>query len=223
MNGTLLSDEDLVARCKTELPGRTHSYEILVQRHMNRVYATAYRVIGNKEEAEDIAQEVFIKVYHQLPKFEQHSTFSTWLYRIATNSALDALAKIQRQRKTHVPFGIRAQKQGEEHNDQFDLQAPPETAPEEQAMQSELRECINRVLKQLGREHARLLILRDFNDLSYDEIAKSLEAGLGAVKMRIHRARLAFQEVFSQFCGSIHLSLSVSTSAAREKARPEKE
>ncbi len=223
MNVTLLADEELVARCKAELPGNTHSYEILVQRHMNRVYSLVYRVIGNKEETEDVTQEVFIKVYHNLKKFEQQSTFSTWLYRIATNSALDALEKIQRQHKTRVPFKSGAHKQDEENRDQFDPQAPPETRPEQQAIQSELRECINRVLKQLGREHARLLILRDFNDLSYDEIARSLEAGLSAVKMRIHRARLAFQDIFSQFCGSIYLSFPDSRHAAGEKTRPEKE
>ncbi|HET9999968.1 MAG TPA: sigma-70 family RNA polymerase sigma factor [Ktedonobacteraceae bacterium] len=223
MNTLLLSDEELVARCKAELPGNTRSYELLVQRHMNRVYTVVYRVIGNKEEAEDITQEVFVKVFNSLKKFEQKSAFSTWLYRIATNSALDTLDKIQRQRKTHIAFGTRAKKQDEEHREQFDLPAPPETAPEEQAMQKELRECINRVFKQLGREHARLLILRDFNDLSYDEIAKSLEAGLSAVKMRIHRARLAFQEMFSQFCGSIHLSFSVPTNTSRDKTRPKKE
>ena len=223
MNTLLLLDEELVVRCKTELPGNTRSYEMLVQRHMNRVYTIVYRVLGNKEEAEDITQEVFVKVFNSLKKFEQKSSFSTWLYRIATNSALDALDKIQRQRKTHIAFSTRTKKQDEEHKDQFDLPAPSETAPEERAMQKELRECINRVLKQLGRDHARLLILRDFNDLSYDEIAKSLEAGLSAVKMRIHRARLAFQEMFGQFCGSIYLSFSTSTTVTRDKARPKKE
>ena len=223
MNTLLLSDEELVARCKAELPGNTRSYEILVQRHMNRVYTVVYRVLGNKEEAEDITQEVFVKVFNGLKKFEQKSAFSTWLYRIATNSALDTLDKIQRQRKTHIPFGTRTKKQDEEHREQFDLEASPETAPEEQAMQKELRECINRVFKQLGREHARLLILRDFNDLSYDEIAKSLQAGLSAVKMRIHRARLAFQEIFSQFCGSVHLSFSVPANTSTDKTGPKKE
>ena len=69
-----LSDEELVARCKKELPGNTRSYEELVRRHMHRVYSIAYRVVSHKEEAEDIAQEVFVKVYHGLKKFEQQSS-----------------------------------------------------------------------------------------------------------------------------------------------------
>src|SRR5947209_18161189 len=95
-----LTDEDLVARCKTELPHDTRSYEMLVRRHMNRVYSQVYQVVSNKEEAEDITQEVFVKVYHGLHKFEQQASFSSWLYRIATNTTLDALDKIKRRPKT---------------------------------------------------------------------------------------------------------------------------
>ena len=84
-----LTDEELASRCKVELPDITTSYELLVQRHSARVYSLAYRLTGNREEAEDVTQEVFLKVYHGIKKFEQHSSFSSWLYRIATNSALD--------------------------------------------------------------------------------------------------------------------------------------
>jgi len=100
---TSISDEELAARCKTELPTTTCSYEALVQRHMERVYRIAYRVVGNKEDAEDIAQDVFLKVYHGLKTFEQQASFSTWLYRITTNSALDSLEKMRR-RQTNVRF-----------------------------------------------------------------------------------------------------------------------
>ena len=80
------------------------------------------------------------------------------------------------------------------------------------------------MLKKLGREQARLLVMRDFEDLSYDEIANALEAGLSAVKMRIHRARLAFQENFSQFCGSTYLAFSTSaTDGAKAKGKTKKE
>src|ERR687883_670469 len=99
-----MTDEELVARCKRELPQNTRSYEILVQRHMNRVYSIVYRIVCNKEEAEDITQEVFVKVYHGLKKFEQQASFSSWLYRIATNSALDALDKTKRYSKNVAPL-----------------------------------------------------------------------------------------------------------------------
>src|SRR5690348_5864890 len=98
------TDEELVMRCKMQLPGNTRSYEELVERHMNRVYSIAYRVVNNREEAEDIAQEVFVKVFHNIKKFEQQAAFSSWVYRVATNSALDALDKTRRHRKNIVPL-----------------------------------------------------------------------------------------------------------------------
>ncbi len=217
-----LTDEELVKRCKAELPGDTRSYEILVQRYISRVYSVVYRVFGNKEEAEDITQEVFIKVYNGLKKFEQQASFSTWIYRIATNCALDSLDKMQRRPKIQIRL-FNSKDQHETEQNDLDLHASMEAVPEEMVVRSELRECINNVLKKLDREQARLLLLRDFDDRSYEEIAKVLESGLSAVKMRIHRARLAFQRLFGQMCGSIHLSYSASTSGSSPKVKTKKE
>ncbi len=206
------TDEELVVRCKKELPGNTRSYEELVRRYMNRVYSITYRVVNNREEAEDIAQEVFVKVFHNIQKFEQQASFSSWLYRIATNSALDALDKTRRHTRNVVPFSKpTSTSHSIDESDPLQQQVSSVAGPEDRAIQNELRECINRVLKKLDREQARLLVMRDFDDLSYDEIARALEAGLSAVKMRIHRARLAFQQVFSQFCGSTRLAFSTSS------------
>lgn len=218
-----LSDEELVARCKKELPSNTRSYEELVQRHMNRVYGIAYRIVLQKEEAEDVAQEVFIKVYHGLKKFEQQSSFSTWLYRIATNSALDTLDKTGRRSKNIVTLTSQKNTK-EEETDPLDPHASV-AGPEEQVIQKELRECINRVLKKLNRDQARLLVMRDFEDLSYNEIALALQANLSTVKMRIHRARLAFQELFGQFCGGVRLAFSVASddNSPKGKATTKKE
>ena len=219
-----LSDEELVARCKKELPGNTRSYEELVRRHMNRVYRIVYRVVSHKQEAEDITQEVFVKVYHGLKKFEQQSSFSSWLYRIATNSALDALDKTKRHSKNIAPLTSQNKTRNEEETNDINLPASSAAGPEEKVIQKELRECINRVLKKLDREQARLLIMRDFEDLSYDEIARVLQLGLSAVKMRIHRSRLAFQEMFSQFCSAAQLAFSVApANGSKSKATTKKE
>ncbi len=199
----IVTDEELVTRCKVELPRDTRSYEQLVQRHMNRVYTIVYRVVNNKEEAEDITQEVFVKVFNGLRKFDQKSAFSTWLYRIATNSALDAFDKIKKHSKNTSTVSTHADE--EEAVEVLTLQASPLPGPEENVVQSELRECIHRVLKNLDLDHRRVLLLRDFEDLSYDEIADVLQAKLSAVKMRIHRARLAIQEIFNRFCGPSYL------------------
>jgi len=214
-----LTDEDLVARCKSELPHYTRSYELLVQRYMNRVYNLVYQVVGNKEEAEDISQEVFVKVYNGLHKFEQQASFSSWLYRIATNSTLDALDKIKRRPTTVHTGNSRKASEHEENADPLGSQATPVAGPEESLIQAELRECIGNVLKKLDQDSARVLVMRDFDELSYDEIAKALEANLSAIEMSIHRARLAFQEVFNQFCGRyLHFSLSSSLSS-KDKAK----
>ena len=213
-----LTDEELVARCKSELPRDTRSYEMLVRRHMNRVYNQVYQVVSNNEEAEDITQEVFVKVYNGLRKFEQQASFSSWLYRITTNTTLDALDKIKRR-----PKSVHAGNSGKtnEHDEEYDplgSQAASVAGPEESVMQAELRECIRRVLKKLDHDQARLLVMRDLNDVSYDDIAKALSASLSAVKMRIHRARLAFQQIFNQFCGR-YVNFSVSSSlSSKEKA-----
>src|SRR5579872_4688575 len=136
-----LSDEELVMRCKAELPTNTRSYELLVQRHMNRVYSIVYRVVYSKEEAEDITQEVFVKVYNGIKKFEQQASFSSWLYRIATNSTLDALDKSKRYSK-NIALSSRPNNTNDEDRDVLSQQASTEVGPEEHAMRTELQECI---------------------------------------------------------------------------------
>ena len=205
----ILTDEELVTRCKSELPHNTRSYEQLVQRHMNRVYTIVYRVVNHREEAEDITQEVFVKVFHGLKRFDQKSSFSTWVYRIATNSALDALDKMKKHSKNTSLVSSRSD--GEDAIDALSLQESPQPGPEANVIQSELRECIQRVLKSLDLDQRRAILLRDFEDLSYDEIADVLQAKLSAVKMRIHRARLAFQEIFNRFCGPSYLPVSTAS------------
>lgn len=202
----ILTDEELVTRCKSELPHNTRSYEQLVQRHMNRVYTIVYRVVNHREEAEDITQDVFVKVFNGLKKFDQKSSFSTWVYRIATNSALDALDKLKKHNKDTSLMG--GHSDGDDAVDALSLQESPLPGPEANAVQSELRECIHRVLRSLDLDQRRVILLRDFEDLSYDEIADVLQAKLSAVKMRIHRARLAFQETFNRFCGASYLPIS---------------
>jgi RNA polymerase sigma-70 factor (ECF subfamily) len=204
---TALSDEALVRRCKEELPQITTSFEILVTRHMQRVYGIVYKILNDNEEAEDITQEVFLKVYRGLPRFDLQSSFTTWLYRIATNTALDALERTKRLRQQTIRLGASPAKGEREERSALVELAAPGPQPEEHALRSELRDCINRVLRRLDREQARLLLLRDLEDLSYEELAGILQAKLSAVKMRVHRARLAFKELFGEFCGKIYLKL----------------
>ena len=202
---TELSDEALIARCQKELPLNTRSYELLVQRHMDHVYTMVHRMIPNREDAEDVTQDIFIKVYHTLASFEHKSSFSTWLHRITVNHAIDASQKLKR-RGVHL---FTATDDKEVQIVQADTQTSSQPGPEERALQKEQRECINRVFQALDREQMRVLVMRDVEDFSYEEIASSLEVGLSAVKMRIHRARLAFQHLFLQLCDQTRLAFSV--------------
>jgi len=209
-----LTDEELVTRCQSELPGDTRSFELLVQRHMNRVFSLVYRVVGNKEEAEDITQEVFLKVYHHLHTFEQQASFSSWLYRVATNTALDALERMKRRPQATPPMrgNKDSEPEGKENTNPLHHSSSPVPGPEESVILAELRECIKQILEKLERNQANLIVMRDFQNLSYDEIANSFALSLSAIKMRIHRARLAFQELFMQLCGAEHLRFSVPSS-----------
>ncbi len=205
---TDLTDEELVERCKHELPANVQSYEVLVQRHMSTVYRLVYRLVNNREEAEDITQEVFVKAFKSFLAFKQQASFSTWLYRIATNSAFDALVKIKRRYNTTIsitPYSSHVN--SEEHEILTPLSI---TGPEECILQEELRTYLRQVLQTLEPEQARLLVMRDFDDLSYNEIAHVLGVSVSAVKMRIHRARLAFQEVFNRYSGDGDLACTVS-------------
>jgi len=198
-----LSDEELVERCKKELPDNTRSYEILVSRHMQRVYGMIYRVVRQSEEAEDITQEVFLKVFHHLRTFDQKASFTSWLYRVTTNAALDALDKIKRRPVSAPPKTARPDQYSQQEENEFSDPSHPSSGQDpvaETVINAELRECIYRILRRLERDHASVILMRDFYDMAYDEIAHQLQSSLSAVKMRIHRARLAFQELFARLC-----------------------
>lgn len=189
-----LTDQELVTRCQTELPANRCSYETLVQRHRSQVYRWVHRVVRNREEAEDITQDVFIKVYEHLITFEQKASFSTWLYRIAINSAIDALDKISYQHKKVVSLSSL----GEEKQDVFHLSLSSTVEPVDHAIQMELQEGILRAFAMLNREQADLLFMCCVDGMSYAEIATILGIGKSAVKMRIQRARRAFHHSFHQ-------------------------
>jgi RNA polymerase sigma-70 factor, ECF subfamily len=125
------TDEELVVRCKKELPYNTYSYELLVQRYMNKVYNIVLHLIADREEAQDITQEVFVKVYNNVKKFEERAAFSTWLYRIAHNTALDAIEKNKRRPVAVKPKAM--QPDQTEPDDLLARQPSPNGDPEEQA------------------------------------------------------------------------------------------
>lgn len=189
-----LPPDELVRWCQRTLSDDTRAFEALVAQYQARVFATTYRLLGDYHEAEDAAQEVFVKVYRGIKTLEDPATLNTWIYRITTNTCFDLLDK-RRRAPGVVPLALDGHPDGE--RPYADDKRP---SPEEDALAWELRRCLEDTLRALEPEGRAVLVLRDVEGRSYQEIAETLAVGLGAVKMRIHRARLAFQRLFETIC-----------------------
>jgi RNA polymerase sigma-70 factor (ECF subfamily) len=193
-----ISPEELVRRCQRALPDDTAAFEQLVARYKDRVYATAYRLMGDRQEAEDQAQEVFLKVYRGIRQLDEPATVTSWIYRITTNTCFDALSRQKRRPRTSPLDPPDAE--GHEQPRYADERSP---TPEEAALLRELRRCLEMTLASLDTAGRAVLVLRDIEDRPYQEIAEMLHLGLSAVKMRIHRARLAFQQLLDIICPGV--------------------
>jgi RNA polymerase sigma-70 factor (ECF subfamily) len=181
------SDEKLVRLCQERLPGDPRPFRTLVARYRDRVINTAYRFLGDPQDAEDVAQEVFLKVYRGLPDFKGESSFSTWLYRIAVNTCKNELRHRSRQLTLLEP-----------DLESLGINLPAVPSPEQAITASEQRDAMQETLNRLGETDREALILRDIQGLSYQEITETLGIGLSAAKMRVQRARLAFRELYGR-------------------------
>lgn len=177
------------------IPDDTRAFETLVNHYKTHVFATAYRLMGDRQEAEDQAQEVFLKIYRGIARIDDPATLPAWITRITVNTCLDALERTRR-RPHMVPIAADGPDTFEEPA-YTDGRAP---TPEEAAIQAELRRCLEQTLTAIDPAERVVLVLRDIEDRSYQEIAGALKLGLSAVKMRIHRARLAFQRLLERIC-----------------------
>jgi len=189
------SDDALVRHCQERLPDDARDFEVLVERYRQQVYATAYRMMGNAPEVEDLTQEVFIKVYRSIKRFRGEAAFSTWLYRITVNTCLDSLNKRQRRPQRVDSDFIELEETRLPRTGQ-----PKEMSPEQAVLRRELIECIRDTMMALQDCERLILTLRDVQGLEYQKIADILDVGTSAVKMRIHRARLAFRQIFARIC-----------------------
>ena len=140
------------------------------------VYAVAYGVLNRREEAQDTAQDVLIKVQRDLIKFKGDSKFKTWLYRITVNAAIDS---VRRRKKTEPLENV------------SDFLSSQTASPRRAASQAELKERMQQALKLLSEEHRAVLVLREWEELSYEEIAETLQIEQGTVMSRLFYARKA--------------------------------
>jgi RNA polymerase sigma-70 factor, ECF subfamily len=190
-----LSPEDLMRWCQRTLPRDTRAFQELVTTYKLRVFRTAYRMMGNHADAEEIAQDVFLRVYQNIHSLDEPAALTGWIYRITVNACLNELARRNR-RPDNVSLAA-AHEDGSEHGGVIDT---GNATPEEAALRRELQRCIEAVLAELNAVERAVVILRDLEDRSYQEVADTLRVSLSAAKMRIHRARLAFQKLFDRIC-----------------------
>lgn len=173
--------------------GNVKAFEKLVIEHEKIVYNIIYRIMNNSEDTYDLSQETFIKAYTNIKQFNGESKFSTWLYRIATNASLDEL----RKRKGKETFSMDQTIAGKD-SDIIPEYEDESQDIEEKIMEKEQTYIIECALKELSETHRAVMVLREMQDLSYDEIAETLEITLGTVKSRISRARQEMKKIIMQ-------------------------
>ena len=182
-----LTDAELIA---SAISGHPDGFEELVIRYQRQITSYVFRMLGDYESALDVTQEVFIKVYNSLDRYSVEYKFSTWLYRIAHNAAIDHM-----RRNSVTPQSLEA----ENADGSFQIQLESRgLSPEQDRERTEWRAEIEAVVKDLPATYRDLIILRHSKDLSYDEIAAVTGLPLGTVKNRLFRARELMRERFIQ-------------------------
>ena len=175
--------------------GDVASFEILVRKYEKFVCTTAYSVVRNYDDALDIAQEVFLKLYHNISSFKGESSFSSWLYRIAKNSALDFLRK-QKNIRQNVSL-VTESSDGDEV--QLEIADTSEkTSPEASILKKEQNELLYSALDKLSDEHKEIIVLRDIEGYAYEEITDILQIEQGTVKSRLFRARENLRKILAE-------------------------
>jgi RNA polymerase sigma factor (sigma-70 family) len=183
----LEQDAQLVQRC---LQGEGSAWEELVRRHSRRIYNVCYRFVGNRTEAEDISQEVFLRVYRTLPSYRSaHGGFATWMTSVTRNLLIDHYRRTKRERQT------------DSLEDKMPVVENKESSarrPDQQALLGELSGQVQTALTKLSPELREAVILRDLQQLEYAEIQQVLAVPEGTVKSRINRGRIELARILQQ-------------------------
>lgn len=183
-----MNDEKLVKKVKN---GDADAFEQIIIKYEKKIFGLIYNMLRNENEIEDVAQEVFIKVYKNLDKFNGDSSLYTWIYKIATNLCLDQIKK----RKEVIYIDEKLQLDDGE----VEIQIPSdEKLQDEIYEQKELKQKLESCIDKLPEKQKVMIVLRDIKGLSYDEIAEILDLKLGTVKSQINRARLKLKELLEK-------------------------
>lgn len=177
MQAEATSEAELIAEAAR---GNTGAFAELVRMHRMRVLRTAFGVLGSQDEAEDVAQDVFIKVWRSLGSFQRDTSFSSWLYRITVNTAIDVLRRRREESGLDVEY------------------VSPQARPEESALRSASQERVRAAIARLPESARIALTLREFEQLSYKEIAEVLQIPIGTVMSRLNYARESLKKLLSE-------------------------
>ena len=179
------SDQQLVERVQA---GDKAAFDLLVRKYQHRVLKLVSRFVSDAAEAEDVAQEAFLKAYRALASFRRDSAFYTWLYRIAINTAKNALVS---NRRRPVDFDLDLQ-----DPEQYDRHARLKEGdtPEGVLLTEEIRSVVEKAMEQLPEDLRTAIVLRELEGLSYEEIAEAMDCPVGTVRSRIFRAREAIDK-----------------------------
>jgi RNA polymerase sigma-70 factor (ECF subfamily) len=161
--------------------GDSDAFRLLVEQHSRAVFRLAFRMTGNEQDAEDVVQETFLRAYRQLDKYEARASFSTWLYRIASNYSLDLI----RMRKRHEDKRERGKAEEKDILQTLPVNTP---GPDRITYSSQVKERVNEALNELSAQERTAFVLRHFEGMSIDEIGETLGTGTNATKHSIFRA-----------------------------------
>lgn len=181
-----MEDSDLIRQVKA---GSRKAFEGLVVKYQQRVLNVVFHVVGDRDDAEDVAQECFAKAYHRIGSFDFRSSFYTWLYRISVNTASDFVKKMRRRKA--LPLDA--------------IPLPPiqegelGQGPDRAAVRRELSHKVKDLLAGLPEKYRTILILRELEERTYDEIAEILQISIGTVESRLHRARARLREKLTRY------------------------
>ncbi len=188
-------DLTLVKRCRR---GDAQAFRALVHRYERRVFAVAYGMVRDRDEAMDIAQEAFVKVYKYLDHFKGDSSFYTWLYRITANLAIDA----RRRRAPEAERVVFDEAVKQETPDEPGvLSTRLGSNPQKAAMRKELVAKIQEALEQIPEKHRAILLLREVEGMSYEDLARTLNIRKGTVMSRLFHARKKMQKILKDYLG----------------------
>ncbi len=174
------------------LGGDVNEFAILVRKYQKGIYNYALRMVGHEEEARDLAQDIFVAAYKGLKSFRGESKFSTWLFRIAINQTKNRLKYLRRR---HFFDNEQHTSESREAPDAFATLPDPEDSPEQAFLKKDFHALIMEGLMELPPNARQIIILRDIEDFSYEELSQIMELNLGTVKSRLHRARHALRKI----------------------------